>query len=105
MNIGRIVVLLVATAGLLAAQYRPAELGPLPWPHFPTLPIAPSPDPKIEAQRRRCEFEHKIDAFVTAFNEFANEYNASGGLLWDRKKAQKIKKLFDRAYEDPAWIK
>ena len=41
-------------------------------------------------ERRR--FEEKFNRLVAALDDFQREYNASGGLVWPKKKADAVKK-------------
>jgi hypothetical protein len=45
---------------------------------------------RSEAERRR--FEDNFNRLVAAIDEFQREYNASGGHVWPKKKADALKK-------------
>jgi hypothetical protein len=48
---------------------------------------------------RRAEFRRRYQAVVEAMNAFSERFNASGGLIWPRKEAEKLQKAF-RALAD-----
>lgn len=48
----------------------------------------------ISTEQRR-DFEKRFNRLITAIDEFQKEYNASGGEVWPRKKADALKKAID----------